>query len=70
MCIVVSPALDDVYSVPSSAKLAFLGKDLGKLNILPVPITNIAEFPQLVIKPLITFALKCCRKFSCSAPSW
>lgn len=65
--IVGRPASLRVCSVPHSAKLAFLGNDFGKSNILPLPITSDAEFPQLVIKPLITFALKRCRVISCHA---
>lgn len=63
-----------VYSVPSLAKLVFLGNDfqllaIGKSNILPLPIASRAEFPQLVIKLLITFAVKRCRdKLSRSVP--
>lgn len=42
---------------------------MGKSNILPLLIASLAGFPQLVIKLLITFALRhCCDKLSCSAP--
>lgn len=65
--VVGRPASLRVCSVPRSAKLVFLGNDFGKSNILPLPITSDAEFPQLVIKPLITFALKRCHVVSCHA---
>ena len=52
--------------MPGLAKRVFLGNDfpfvaIGKSNILPLPVTSLAEFPQLVIKLLIAFAVKRCR---------
>ena len=56
--------------MPGLAKLVFPGNyfqllAIGKSNILPLPIASLAAFPQLVIKPLITSAVKhCCHKLS------
>lgn len=51
--------------MPGLAKLVFLANDcqllaIRKANIVPLPIASLAEFPQLVIKQLITLAVKCC----------
>ena len=60
--------------MPGLAKLVFLGNDfqllaIRKSNILPLPIASLPELPQLVIKLLITFAVKRCRcKLSCCVP--
>lgn len=60
--------------MPGLAKLVFLGNDfqllaIRKTNIVPLPIASLAGFPQLVIKLLITLAVKRCHdKLSHCAP--
>lgn len=51
--------------MPGLAKLLFLGNDfqllaIRKANIVPLPIASLVGFPQLVIKLLITLAVKHC----------
>lgn len=49
--------------MPGLAELVSLGNDfqllaIRKTNIVPLPIASLAGFPQLVIKLLITLAVK------------
>lgn len=51
--------------MPGLAKLVFFGNDfqllaIRKANIVPLPIASLAGFSQLVIKLLITLAVKRC----------
>lgn len=51
--------------MPGLAKLVFLGNyfqllAIRKTNTVSLPIASLAELPQLVIKLLITFAVKHC----------
>lgn len=60
--------------MPGLAKLVFLGNyfqllAIRETNIVPLPIASLAGFPQLVIKLLITLAVKRCHdKLSHCAP--